>query len=209
MSELGLRERKKDETRRAIAEVALQLAVERGPDAVTVEEIAAAANVSPRTVFNHFGTKDEAILGVDPSRRAELVAEVVARPADEAPLAAVCGVLAAVVCGGAEPARYWLTRAELVRDHPHLRAAQIASQEALERDLAAAVAARTGLDADADLYPAVLVAAVMAALRLVLARVADGGHEALRHDIDAAFRQLAEGHLPPTPRQRTPRQGTR
>jgi AcrR family transcriptional regulator len=203
MTEVGLRERKKDETRRTIAEVALELAVERGPDAVTVEEIAAAANVSPRTVFNHFGTKDEAILGIDPGRRAELVAEVVDRPAREAPLHALCGVLTEIVCGGEEPARYWLARAELVRDHPHLRSAQMASQVALEHDLAEAIAARTGLDVARDLYPSVLVTTVMAALRLVLARVVDGDTEALRHDIEATFRQLADGHLPPLPRQGT------
>jgi hypothetical protein len=74
VTEVGLRERKKGETRRTIAEVALELALQRGPDAVTV-----------------------------------------------------------------------------VRDHPHLRAAPVASQEALEHDLAEAVAARTGLDVDRDL----------------------------------------------------------
>jgi hypothetical protein len=131
------------------------------------------------------------------------VAEVVARPADEAPLQALCGVLTETVGGGEEPARYWLARAELVRDHPHLKAAQMASQVALERDLAEAVAARTGLDVDRDLYPAVLVATVMAALRLVLSRVADGDTETLRRDVETTFRQLADGHLPPSPRQGT------
>ncbi len=73
----GLRERKKLDSRRAIASVALDLAIERGPDEITVEDIAAAAHVSPRTVFNHFGTKDEAILGIDPERRTALVVVLV------------------------------------------------------------------------------------------------------------------------------------
>lgn len=54
----GLRERKKAETRQALAEAALALAVERGPAAVTVDDIADAAGVSARTVFNYFPTKE-------------------------------------------------------------------------------------------------------------------------------------------------------
>ena len=49
---MGLRERKKTETRRAIASVALQLAIEHGPDAITVDDIAAAADVSTWSRFS-------------------------------------------------------------------------------------------------------------------------------------------------------------
>src|ERR1700728_290830 len=86
---MGLRERKKTETRRAISAAALQLALVRGPNAVTVEEIAEAANVSPGTVFNYFGTKEAAILGTDPEWRSELIACIESRPADEPDLVAI------------------------------------------------------------------------------------------------------------------------
>jgi AcrR family transcriptional regulator len=57
--ELGRRERKKQQTRQAISDVATALFLERGFDAVTVAEVAAAADVAVQTVFNHFPAKED------------------------------------------------------------------------------------------------------------------------------------------------------
>jgi AcrR family transcriptional regulator len=60
----SLRERKRTETWAALHDAAARLTLEKGPEAVTVEQIAAGANVSPRTFFNYFSTKEDAILGL-------------------------------------------------------------------------------------------------------------------------------------------------
>ncbi|GAA1727512.1 hypothetical protein GCM10009809_24040 [Isoptericola hypogeus] len=61
--DVGLRERKKRARADAIVDAAQRLVLARGLDAVTVEEIAEAAQISPRTFFNYFETKDDAVLG--------------------------------------------------------------------------------------------------------------------------------------------------
>ncbi len=196
MTGVGLRERKKSETRRAIAGVALQLAIERGPDAVTVEDIAAAADVSPRSVFNYFGTKDQAILGLDPSVRTEILEQLTERPAEETPLEALAAVLTRRMTGGDDDGRIWRARAELVRQHPRLRAAQVTSQAALEQELTLVVAQRTGLDPERDAYPALVVAVALSALRNVLGRSRAGNRQQLASEIDEAFALLATGLAP-------------
>ncbi|PYY37286.1 TetR/AcrR family transcriptional regulator [Curtobacterium sp. MCBD17_030] len=63
----GLRERKRRATRLAIQQAALRIAIEHGLSAVTVDEVSRRADVSPRTFFNYFPSKEQAILGDDPT----------------------------------------------------------------------------------------------------------------------------------------------
>lgn len=65
-AEPGLRERKRLATRRGIQLATLRLLAEQGPDGVTVDEISRVAGISPRTFFNYFASKEDAILGDQP-----------------------------------------------------------------------------------------------------------------------------------------------
>ncbi|MBB4755156.1 TetR/AcrR family transcriptional regulator [Actinoplanes lobatus] len=78
----GLRERKKRQTWAALREAGLRLAAERGVENVSVEEIAAAAGVSKRTLFNYFDTKEDLLFGPDPEEPERLAAIVRALPPD-------------------------------------------------------------------------------------------------------------------------------
>ena len=88
----GLRERKKLATRHALHEAALHLVAAHGLDGVSVDDIAARADVSPRTFFNYFATKDDAVVGLDPAGPAEQAAALAGRPASESAVEALRAV---------------------------------------------------------------------------------------------------------------------
>jgi AcrR family transcriptional regulator len=83
VQELGRRERKKLATRRALEESAMRLFTDKGFDGTTVEEIADAADVSARTFFRYFATKDEVLFGDHEPRLEAMRALLEQRPADE------------------------------------------------------------------------------------------------------------------------------
>jgi AcrR family transcriptional regulator len=87
-SQTGLRERKKQETRRRIAETARRLFSERGFDRVTVSEVARAADVAEQTVFNYFPRKEDLVYWRLESFEHELLAAIRDREPGESALVA-------------------------------------------------------------------------------------------------------------------------
>jgi AcrR family transcriptional regulator len=198
----GLRERKKAETHQALAKAALHLADELGPERVTVEAIADAAGVSPRTFFNYFSSKEDAIVGIAPAQSSALLADLLARPDDEPPLDALRAVVLAAAerlqAGGDD----WVIRHRLIQKHHSLAVIRAAWFAEVERRMADEIARRTGLDPGLDVYPALVVSAALGALRVTIdvwqERVRVGALETL---IDDAFDVLAHGlRLPHTVR---------
>jgi AcrR family transcriptional regulator len=166
----GLRERKKLATRAAISDAALRLAVAHGFDNVLVEDIAAAANVSPRTFNNYFSSKQEAIVSraLDRARRAADVLRE--RPADEPLWEALTRAVLAPYEGTAMPDLDRLAGTRLLLETPALRAEFLRVFTDGQRELAAAVAERTGLDTERDLYPALVAGVASAAEGVAMER---------------------------------------
>ncbi|MFF0815305.1 TetR/AcrR family transcriptional regulator [Rhodococcus sp. NPDC003318] len=94
----GLRAAKKLETWRALRAAAIELVSARGFDAVSVEEIAAAARVSKSTLFNYFDSKESVLLDPDPEDPARWRALAAARPADEPMWHSLREIITATAC---------------------------------------------------------------------------------------------------------------
>jgi AcrR family transcriptional regulator len=161
---LGLRERKKLGTRWALSDAALELALERGLENVTREDIANRAGVSLRTFNNYFAGKYEAVAFRQIDRMRESLVAFQERPADEPLWSAITeAVLAPLEAEGAADVRP--THEELAEIRDLLSARDL--RAALSRDLVAdwvdAIAERIGTDPARDMYPR-LVAAVIRAV---------------------------------------------
>ena len=167
----GLRERKKQRTRELIVQTALRLFRTRGFEGTTVADIAEAADISPRTFFGYFPSKEDVVFHDQEELMASLAARLRARPAGEdtfdALRAWVHGLLEALDLEHPDQR----ARRLLVRQTPSLAARDRANAAAMERLLAEAVAADLGTTADA-LRPHLVSAAAVAALDAI-ARLRD------------------------------------
>ncbi|MEU5876638.1 TetR family transcriptional regulator [Spirillospora sp. NPDC047279] len=119
----GLRERKKLRTRRTIAAEALRLFAERGYEETTIADIAAAADVSPRTFFSYFPSKEDVVFAEIDDRLAEVAERLATRPPGEPPLATIrrsmVDIMEALV---SEAGQYGSVQIQLILERPGLRA---------------------------------------------------------------------------------------
>ena len=198
---VGRRERKKLATRKALSEAALNLSVQHGVDQVTVEQIADAADVSLRTFFNYFSSKEQAVVAGDAVAVETMVDTLHARPADEPVMDSLRH--AALALAAEIPHRQRLEQLRLVRATPSLLPHQLAAYETLERSLAVAIATRTHTDIDHNLYPTLVAASVVAALRVAVQRwlttATSTGPDGLPELIESALDQLGHGLSSPSP----------
>ncbi|GAA1367064.1 acyl-CoA-like ligand-binding transcription factor [Streptomyces beijiangensis] len=165
---IGLRERKKHETRVALSQATIRLCVQRGWDNVTVEDIAVAANVSVRTFRNYFSGKAEAIAAGHLERMLRIADSLRAQPVGEPLWDSIARAVQAQFVpqgeNGAESARdqRWTEGLRLMLAEPALQGEVVKASAAADEELAKAIAERTGTDVDRDVYPK-LVAAVVGA----------------------------------------------
>ena len=169
--ELGLRERKKLQTRQLIAETARRLFLERGFDAVPVAAVARAAEVSEATVFNYFPTKEDLVYQGMEAFETELLAAVRNRPAGEPIIAAFGrfvlqprGLLAA---GDEAAARNLTDASKMIASSPALQAREQQIFARYTASLAALIADDTSAEAG-DLRPWAAAHALMGIHRTLI-----------------------------------------
>ncbi len=161
---LGLRERKKQQTREAIHREAMRLFAERGFDATTIADIAEAADIAPRTFFSYFASKEEAVFAKFEPLFADFDRVMRERAAGTTALQALREWIVGAaqdVSGDLETSRL---ESRLRRESPAVAACDLQHMRRFEHRLAEAVADDFGDSAD-ELRPRLVAAAAVAALQ--------------------------------------------
>jgi AcrR family transcriptional regulator len=169
----GLRDRKRAQTRARIETAAIELVLRDGLDSATVDAISDRADVSPRTFFNYFESKDAAILGLRPHEvDEEALSEQLALAGDVDPVAAVVSLVTSTMGVAAQGnTQMHRSRVEIMRRHPEILSGQFAQLSARRTRLAEHVAQiltrhpQFQNDADASARADILLAACVSAAR--------------------------------------------
>jgi AcrR family transcriptional regulator len=139
---VGLRERKKEQTRLALEAAALRLFAEKGFDGTTVDEIVEACDVSQRTFFRYYGAKEDVLLGDGDARLAGLLTDLRTRPADEPPLRALQAAFLATTREYAGDRERLLLRSRIFDGSSGLRSHKFDLQRSWEEAITAALRER-------------------------------------------------------------------
>ncbi|MCK8644327.1 TetR family transcriptional regulator [Mycobacterium colombiense] len=166
---LSLRDRRRAQLLSQIQQTAQRLFAERGFEAVTTEDIAAAAGISISTYFRYAPTKEGLL--VDPLREAsaEIVGTYSMRPSSESPVEALIQLFV-VHAQDVSYVQNLDTWRQAVATAPHLLSQSVLVSETDHRQLIEQIAARMNVDATVDVRPALLVHTSVATLKFVLDR---------------------------------------
>ena len=173
---VGLAARKKERTRRQLAEAAAELFYERGYAATTVDDIVAAVDVSPRTFFRYFPTKEDLVVALGSTSLDLFLEALRARPLEESLREAVVAAVDQSLAPGWEDTTKVRAFLDLLRETPALRARWL--EEAYgKRDLMAEVIAfRTGTQ-PSDLRSLLIAGAITLTINTALQAWADQDDE--------------------------------
>lgn len=194
---MGLRETKKLRTRQEIADKAMGLFVKRGFDHVTVAEVAAAADVSEKTVYNYFPTKEDLFFDEVPAREAALVEAVRNRRPGES-VAAALERLQAAGCGRMCGEGFAIF-ARIIEGSMALQAKELEVMARYTDALAGAIQSELGVnELDAKVAANVLVTVQWQHFRNARAHALAGRHgpaaeRKLRSELKRAYRLLEHG----------------
>lgn len=193
----GLRERKKRATREALRQAAIGLFRDHDPESVTVDDICARADVSPRTFFNYFAAKEEVLVPWDHDIFAYVADRIPAEPAAQEPLTVLHTVLSEAV-DSAMAGPTWRDQTRVLREHPELLPRVINSSRTLEATVIDGLAQRLGRDRT-DPYVNLTGGVAMTALRTaVQCHGQTNSERGVRDYLDELFAHLHAGLRPPS-----------
>jgi len=194
---VGLRESKKLRTRQEIADRAMQLFAQRGFDHVTVAEVAVAADVSEKTVYNYFPTKEDLFFDEVPAREAGLVAAITGRREGESILQALRRLQAAECPRLCSPG--FATFARIIEQSTALKAKELEVMARFVQVLTETLQAELALDErDARIAAGLLVSVHRQLFRAARKQALAGNNgpsaaRRLRAELDRAYYLLEHG----------------
>ncbi|MFH8679497.1 TetR family transcriptional regulator [Streptomyces lydicus] len=172
-------QRKRQLVSNELTEAAWQLLVLKGFDAVTVDEIVAAAGVSKRTFFRYFASKEDVVVQFLADLGTGMHAELAARPAEEPPSVALRHAVSVPLAACAGHSERALRVVQLILRTPAVHARFLERQAQWRDDLTAELARRLKLAPETDLYPRLAAGMALTAFDAVLQRwsASDGAED--------------------------------
>jgi AcrR family transcriptional regulator len=194
---VGLRESKKERTRQELAAKAMELFVRKGFDRVTVAEVAEAAEVSEKTVFNYFPTKEDLFFDEVPEREARLLETIRGRRPGESVVSALHRLQSGECTRLASP--HFAVFARIIDESPALKAKEIEVMARFTERLAEEIGRQPGVTAiEAKIAANMLIGVHWELFRRARAEALAGRHgpgavRRLRADLDRAYSLLEHG----------------
>ena len=194
MPAVGLRERKKERTRDELTAAAISLFATQGYDRTTVEDIAVAADVSPRTFFRYYPTKEDVVVSLLQAGAVDLQDEFARRGTDEPLAEALRAATRSWAQLGEQRAHNLMQLMRVIAGAPSLRARLDDERRRKLAELTEVIARRIGADPRQDPRPALIARLTGQVVVEAMERwSADGRIHALADYLDAGFDLLTDG----------------
>ncbi len=193
--EPGLRERKKKQTANRIETAAMDLFEKHGFDATTIDDIATAADISSRTFFHYFPTKEDVVLGDYAARLSRVTESLKEQPVDSLPWTAL-GVAFAEVANDYEVQHQQLRRRfQIMMTTGSVFARNLQLQAGWEDAVTEALEERMNLRSD-DILPRLMAASALGAMRSSVRHWLPTTDQSLPDLVQDCFTQLEAGFKP-------------
>ena len=200
---VGLRERKKLRTRAELSDAAFRLFAERGFDETTIEDIVEQVEVSPRTFFRYFDSKEDVVIGFFDDLGLELRAMLAVRPAEEPPFTALRAALGSLIDLYEERQDRVVAAKRLAHETPSIRARLLDKHARWENGVTKELVTRIGGDPSQEPRMRLIAAVALAAFSTaVSAWCTSSGRADLHALVDDALGAVGNGFDEPRASER-------